>query len=36
MAVKISIDRSRVEARIKAGKMAMISDVKEQNLYNRN
>ena len=36
MAVKISIDRSRVEARIKAGKMAMVSAVAEQALSDCN
>ena len=36
MAVKISIDRSRVAARIKAGKMAMVSAVAEQALADCN
>ena len=36
MAVKISIDRSRVAARIKAGKMAMVSAVAEQALSDCN
>ncbi len=36
MAVKISIDRSRVAARIKAGKMAMVSAVTEQALSDCN
>lgn len=36
MAVKISIDRSRVAARIKAGKMAMVAAVAEQALSDCN
>ena len=36
MAVKISIDRSRVAARIKAGKMSMIAAVAEQALSDSN
>ena len=36
MAVKISIDRSRVAARIKAGEMAMVAAVAEQALADCN